>query len=60
MSVTTVDGQTFSFGDFEEHVCMQSVAKPITYCMAAEEHGLDHVHRCDASSAFALLRPMVG
>mmetsp|Transcript_21146 Transcript_21146/g.55024 ORF Transcript_21146/g.55024 Transcript_21146/m.55024 type:complete len:632 (-) Transcript_21146:203-2098(-) len=45
MSVTTVDGQTFSFGDHDEQFCMQSVSKPITYMMAVQEHGLDKVHR---------------
>jgi hypothetical protein len=45
VSVTTVDGQTFSFGDYTDHVCVQAVSKTITYCMAAEENGLDKVHK---------------
>lgn len=45
VSVMTVDGQQFNFGDWEEFFCLQSVSKPVTYACAVEEHGLDYVHQ---------------
>eukprot|EP00038_Savillea_parva_P008790 m.179196 g.179196 ORF g.179196 m.179196 type:complete len:627 (+) comp14710_c0_seq1:253-2133(+) len=45
MSVTTVDGQSFSFGNYKDPVSLQSVSKTVTYLMAVQEHGLDFVHR---------------
>ena len=44
ISVCTIDGQRFSIGDFEETFSIQSTSKPITYCLALEEHGEAKVH----------------
>ncbi|MBB5118952.1 glutaminase [Streptomyces eurocidicus] len=45
ISVCTVDGQRFSIGDAEVNFCLQSVSKPVSYCLTLEEHGPDTVHR---------------
>lgn len=45
ISVCTVDGQTFSIGDFKENFCLQSTCKPANYCIAHEDHGEEFVHR---------------
>ena len=45
VSVCTVDGQRYSIGDHEVDFCVQSCSKPITYCLALEEHGEDIVHQ---------------
>lgn len=34
-----------TLGDFEHPYCVQSTAKPITYCIATEENGEDKVHK---------------
>ena len=44
ISVCTVDGQRFSIGDSTVNFCVQSVCKPINYCLALEEHGVEAVH----------------
>ena len=44
ISICSVDGQKFSYGDFNDEFCVQSSSKPISYLMALEEHGLDKVH----------------
>jgi len=44
-AVCTVDGQRFSVGDTAEDFSVQSCSKPITYCLALEEHGVDKVHQ---------------
>ncbi len=44
VSVCTVDGQRFSLGDAQTSFCLQSVSKPISYCLALEEHGEEKVH----------------
>jgi len=44
VSVCSIDGQRFSYGDVDEGFSVQSCAKPITYCAALEEHGEDVVH----------------
>jgi glutaminase len=43
-AVCTVDGQRFSMGDDRVNFCLQSVSKPINYCLALEEHGEKVVH----------------
>lgn len=43
-SVCTVDGQRFCAGDTDDAFCLQSVSKPISYCMAIENLGLEKVH----------------
>jgi glutaminase len=45
ISLCTVDGQRFSIGQSQVGFCVQSVSKPINYCLALEEHGPDVVHR---------------
>lgn len=45
LSVCTIDGQSFSLGDEDDFFCVQSCSKPITYCLALEEHGEDEVHK---------------
>jgi glutaminase len=45
IAICTVDGQRFSIGDSTAGFCLQSVCKPINYCLALEEHGSDHVHK---------------
>lgn len=45
MAVCTVDGQRWSTGDAQHLFSLQSVAKPLNYCMALEELGRDEVHK---------------
>ena len=45
ISICTVDGQRFSIGDSQVSFCLQSVSKPVNYCLALEEHGESVVHR---------------
>ncbi len=45
LSVCTIDGQSFSMGDEDDSYCVQSCSKPITYCLALEEHGEEEVHQ---------------
>ncbi|WP_369374225.1 glutaminase A [Streptomyces sp. cg36] len=45
ISVCTVDGQRFSIGDAGVPFCVQSVCKPINYCLTLERHGADVVHQ---------------
>lgn len=45
VAVCTVDGQRFSLGDAKVHFCLQSVCKPMNYCLALEEHGETVVHQ---------------
>jgi len=44
ISITTIDGQIYSKGDTDYHLCVQSCSKPISYCIAVEENGEDVVH----------------
>lgn len=44
VSICTIDGQRFSVGDSDTRFCIQSISKPINYCLALEEHGEEKVH----------------
>jgi glutaminase len=44
VSVCTIDGQRWSAGEARTEFCVQSCCKPITYCLALEEHGEAVVH----------------
>lgn len=44
VSICTVDGQRYSFGDAKTNFCLQSSCKPINYCLALEELGEEKVH----------------
>src|SRR5262249_27890722 len=39
VAACTVDGQRLALGDAEIAFCLQSVSKPVNYCLALEEHG---------------------
>ena len=45
LALCTVDGQRASFGDARTFFTVQSTCKPIQYCLALEEHGVEAVHR---------------
>lgn len=45
VSICTIDGQRLNIGDSDVNFCLQSCSKPITYCLALEEHGKDKVHK---------------
>jgi glutaminase len=45
VSVCTIDGQRLSLGDANTRFCIQSISKPINYCIALEEHGETTVHQ---------------
>jgi len=45
ISVCTIDGQRFSFGDSNTNFGLQSTCKPINYCLALREHGEETVHK---------------
>lgn len=45
LSICTVDGQRFNYGDSFTRFCIQSCVKPLTYGMALEQHGEDEVHK---------------
>ena len=44
ISVCTVDGQRFDIGDTDIPFSAQSTSKPITYAIACELRGEEHVH----------------
>ncbi|MEU4098703.1 glutaminase A [Streptomyces sp. NPDC026673] len=45
IALCTTDGQRFAVGDADTLFCVQSVCKPVNYCLTLEEHGTDVVHR---------------
>ena len=45
IAICTVDGQRFAIGDSTAGFSIQSVSKPINYCLALEEHGSEVVHK---------------
>lgn len=61
ISVCTVDGQRLNIGNTDVDFCLQSCTKPIAYCMALEEHGMDvhdHVGREPSGTRFNALKVM--
>jgi glutaminase A len=44
LSIVTVDGQVYSYGDAQKPFSIQSCHKPFNYALAIEEHGVDTVH----------------
>ena len=45
LSICTIDGQSLNIGDTNAEFCIQSCCKPLTCCMALEEHGVEKVHK---------------
>lgn len=45
VALCTVDGQRYAIGDTDTYFTVQSTCKPVNYCMALEDHGVDKVHR---------------
>ena len=46
ISVCKMDGNIFNFGDTDLKFCLQSCSKPLSYCIAHNMHGRDHIHKC--------------
>lgn len=44
ISICTTDGQRYGIGDTKDYFVVQSVCKPINYCLSLEEHGDKYVH----------------
>lgn len=44
LAVCTIDGQRHAVGDAEVYFPVESVCKPVNYCLALEEHGAETVH----------------
>lgn len=44
-SIMTIDNEILNLGDYQAPFSVQSVSKPINYCIALEEHGESYVHR---------------
>lgn len=45
VSVCSISGQRLHLGDVNEFFSIQSVSKPLNYCLVQEEHGVDKVHQ---------------
>ncbi|MGB5830760.1 MAG: glutaminase A [Thiohalocapsa sp.] len=45
LALCSIDGQRLSLGDATQFFSIQSTSKPISYCLALEEHGAEMVHR---------------
>ena len=45
ISIQTLDGKVFNIGNTDNKFCIQSCSKPISYCLALQEHGLEHVSK---------------
>ncbi len=44
VAVCFADGRQAAWGDTDESFCLQSVCKPVNYCLALEAHGEARVH----------------
>ena len=45
ISITMLDGEQINIGDTDEHYCIQSCSKPLTYALALENMGVDKVNK---------------
>lgn len=45
ISLCSVDGQTFNYGDNQIPISIQSCVKPFIYSMAIDEYGYDQIHQ---------------
>ena len=45
VSVCDINGNTYHFGDSNDHFCLQSCSKPLSYCKAYDELGKDNLHK---------------
>lgn len=45
VSICTVDGQCLNIGATDSEYCIQSISKPINYCIAMHLNGEEHVHK---------------
>ena len=45
ISICSVDGELYNFGDVDNYFCVQSCSKPISYCIARDIYGLTKVHQ---------------
>ncbi|CAN5377084.1 glutaminase A [soil metagenome] len=45
VAICTIDGQMHSIGDATNYFCIQSICKPINYCLVQQEHGEEKVHQ---------------
>mmetsp|Transcript_25593 Transcript_25593/g.29395 ORF Transcript_25593/g.29395 Transcript_25593/m.29395 type:complete len:157 (+) Transcript_25593:564-1034(+) len=43
VSICTVDGQIYNFGDVDEYVCMHQLSSVVSYLSVLEEHGQELV-----------------
>lgn len=44
VSIVTMDGKTYNFGDGDNTFCLQSAVKPFSYCIAQKLNGPSTVH----------------
>ena len=45
ISICTIDGQRFKYGDYNEYFCIQSSVKPLLYGLALEEHSNEIIQK---------------
>jgi len=45
VALCSIDGQRMALGESGDYFCVQSCSKPLTYCIALEQLGVEEVHR---------------